>query len=279
MINTPSKPRNPLSTVFSRLLFASMLMLSLLTPGMAQAAKLVVLYVGDTSDNTAGGSIETDLNAMRKTTAEIAKYTGLEPHEHTIVDYQVTPDHVLEAIDDLKVDEDDVLLFWHCSHGFRHEDKDPNPWPDLFFHLTMTGLDYQEVIDMLKAKSPRLLLSMVVVCNSYTNSENPPWIIDGKKTQRAVDTASLRKHYRALFLKQQGSVISTSSHPGETSGFSNHGSHFVVSFLHRLNEEVRQSDNPNWQHLADGVVEDVMKFGSEDQSEEPYFEVDVENID
>lgn len=255
-----------LKRIFGAGLFVALLSISV---SASAAGKLYAILAADTTDESIGDSTEVDLNNMKQELESFKKSTGLEFEKVILSGRSNVSDRLWKAIRNLDVQPEDVVLFYYSGHGFRTREKDPNPWPFIYFNLDDSWLDYADIIKELKGKNPKLLVTMVDVCNSYIDGVRSPIQKSAEVLPKAVQD-KIKKSYLQLFLHNTGSVTVTSSSTGEYSYGSDAGGMYTVAFEKMLSDELRNCSDPTWQHILSKTKRSI----SDD--EHPYFEVDVE---
>jgi len=219
-----------------------------------EAATLHTILVADTTDVSIGDSTAMDLYKMRRQFDKVSKYTEMEQNLITISGDEVRPDKVLEAIDAVKFEEDDVVIFYYSGHGYRTESKEGNPWPNLYFSIEDKGIDLAHVRDVLEEKNPCFLIVMADVCNSFVPDDFAPplmhrfWITGASEDIIAAN-------YRSLFLEAEGTLLISSSEVGEYSWGTNSGGLFTVALLQNLEKMVKATDYPEWEILLDQTAQ------------------------
>ncbi len=224
------------------------------------AATLHSVIVADTMDESIGDSTAVDLSMMRKETSKIAQYTGLKLRETVLQGRLVEPHILLKVIDKLKVQSDDVVVFYFSGHGFRSDSKTDNPWPNLYFSLRGEGVDLALVKEKIEAKKPRFILAIADVCNNeIPDLYSPPLVF--KMFRYANSEEIMQANYRALFLETEGTLIISSSEAGEFAWGTSYGGLFTLAFLQSLDSAIRSSEYPDWEVILTNAYELV----SEDQ--------------
>ena len=257
-------------------LFKISLITFLLTTSIgAQAAHLVSFVVADTKDEDIGDSVETDLRHIKNRVNLIARHTGLTPKTITIRGSKTNPNKVLNEIHQVRVNPEDVVLFYWSGHGFRTPAKGDSPWPNLFFSNTEEGIEYEMVMNLIEQKKPRLTITLVDACNNVIPENYAPPTYRPRALQ--IDTAEVKalkqQNYKQLFLGFKGKINITSSEAGEYSWGSNFGGLYTNAFLDSLDEQIELTIDPNWQDVLDNAAVKVS------ESEHPYYEVKVEEVE
>ncbi|MBT3360124.1 MAG: hypothetical protein HN403_10915 [Rhodospirillales bacterium] len=251
--------------VWGRIFPLLFLMLFVAAPMAAGAADLHAILVIDTNDKSIGRMVDLDRKLIEKELNQIARMTGLNVRETLVRGKNFKLNKVGAAINGLKVDSDDVILFYYSGHGFRTKQK-TYKWPFFYFHSN-EPLDYAWVIQALKAKGARLTITLTDACNNVVNAS-----IREQDQYRAKSMVN-PDAYKTLFLKSKGYIAATSSIPGETSTATSDGSLFTLSFLKALHEEGAKS-NPKWQTMMkNGAGKKLYLNGKYKHT--PFYEMDV----
>lgn len=216
---------------------------AVLLTGPVAAATLHVILVGDTDADRIGRGVSLDLGRMSKLVKSVAHYTGLTLAPKTLSGDELTHGRgykeVTQAISGLSVDSDDVILFYYSGHGTNEQDG--SRWPSLAVEGNWNNLlKLDWVVAKLQQKNPRFFIAMADACNKGLTEEtlNPM-------------TAEKPEHYQKLFLGYQGSIVASSSKPGQYSwNNSLNGSLYTSAFLESLNEELASAE-PDWNRLME----------------------------
>lgn len=237
-----------------------------------------------------GGGFECSIDLMHRAVRNIAAATGLPLNVTKIENFQMTFKNVSEHLNQLNVQPDDIVILYLVIHGGRHPNKE-NRWPDQ--NYIDGSYDFNLLNEILKSKQPRLILSIAESCNGYTvdlsdgvdefddsddadeeDSINYLHLIEKpkavKESPELLETLSesmdedIIEKYQTLFLKQSGSIIISTSSPGETS--SKHpllGGLFTLAFLDCL-EHWRALDVPlvSWEQLINEATSKMDEYNA-----------------
>lgn len=222
------------------------------------AADLHAIIVADTNDSTIGNSTEIDFENMRNEMRRISLYTGLNLKETTIRGKETFPKKVIAKINNLKINKNDVVIFYFSGHGYRTDSKEESPWPYLYFSQANKGIDYDLIGKKLEAYHPRLLIVFADACNSLISDDDAPPLV--KETMMGpVSRELLKSNYRKLFMDVEGVIMVTSSKAGESSWGTPEGGLFTLAFLHNLGKSVKSSSEPSWYLILDKASIQVKK--------------------
>jgi len=205
-------------------------------PISATNSTLHAVLLADTNDETIGRSVKVDLEKVTNLLPSIGKNTGMKIKAQSISGDQLTRRNVTNALNQLSVKPDDAVIFYYSGHGGRMSSK-KTKWPSLFIGGSL--LDFDWIISTLERKNPRFFMAISDSCNNILDYSSGRSHIGKPKPE----------NYQQLFLKYRGSVIASSSSPGEYSwGTPRNGGLFTLTFLNSLNKELGSS-NPNWQNI------------------------------
>lgn len=230
-----------------------------------EAASFHAILVTD----TVGGEFELmgSVDNMQREVKKIAAITGLTLNGLVFEGWQVQIDNVLSEISKLVIEPDDVVLIYFSMHGCRSCEK-TSKWPDLIFTINQAGgngyLDFQKVNELILAKKPRFFLAMAESCNTYRETDNASLEEDEEDisdeheeicylpspSHNKMILSDLESNlyngfteedeidlYRKLFCSYKGSVIISSSSPGEAAiKYPIIGGIFTIKFLESLHQ-------------------------------------------
>ncbi len=244
-------------------------------PESLQAAKLHVLLVGDTLDDSLGIAFNSDLDMMQGKMKEVAEHTDLELNLTIITDDSVKTENILNYLTALEVDSDDVMVMYFTMHGYRTASKE-SQWPNLYFGVEHMGMDFAYINQLAKEKSPRFLLSLADSCNNEIPEDMVPTI--SQKAYKALDMTAaerLKQNYRKLFLESYGSVVISSSIPGQYSwAYVFLGGIYSLSFLDVMEQSMLKAEVPDWHSLLADVSHKVLlETATFNEQQDPQYEV------
>lgn len=200
---------------------------------------------------------QSDLRRWQKELRIIAKHTGVILREKNFIGLEFNKEKVKSYIENLKLEESDVIIFYFSGHGYRTFQK-KTPWPILTFEFYKPGLDIQWMIDTIRSKKPQFALVMSDCCNNYME-----YGFFGNETKNVL--INLRQispqyaGYKQLFCHAKGCIAISSCSEGQFSYGSHQGGLYTQCFFHSLNREL-QEKKPSWKHLlqrANGFIKHI----------------------
>jgi Caspase domain len=244
-------------------IFFGVFFLIISSPFFVEATHLISVIVADTLDDDIGKECLCDFNKMVHLAARIAKYTNLDHTSITLKGSQVTPQTILKKIADMKVEPDDVVIFYYSGHGYRTRKMGANPpWPIYEFSKKDQGLEAELVMHKLEEKQARLLLAISDCCNVFLkkNETEPHLLRNQYKFQAPAlppskeNEKNIEENFRRLFLETAGVIKIASALPGEYSYTTDdpnlNGAQYTIAFLKGFNREIKK-EKANWSSILD----------------------------
>jgi len=233
----------------------------------ASGPTLHAIIAADTDDETVGKSVEIDLENVGKLLLSIQDNTGLRLQTRSISGNELTRNKVIEALNQLSVGPNDVVIFYYSGHGVNLNKG--SKWPALVFGGRFLDLD--EVKARIKAKNPRFLMVFADACNNLVQ------VISSFRGTKGMPRA---KNYRQLFLNYRGDIMASSSIPGQKSwGNNGDGGFFTQAFLNHFNEELASASTPSWQAIMERAKKPLPTYHSEQPFQHPQYEINIRRVE
>jgi hypothetical protein len=254
---------------------------------VALSQTLHAIIVADTNDPSAilrRGIMKTK-NDFETELQIISTQTGLILNKQVFAGNQFTYSNLMRSVELLDPGQDDVVFFYYIGHGILKPEID-NKWPQLILYEVSSGaqtrfVSFKAITDMLQRKNQRLLIAMAEACNST-----------GGRTEHFADEilgmASLSfstreaERLKDLYLRSEGTVISSSSEPGQVSVVSSpDGGYFGQTFLEVHKELTSLPVSADWNTLLEKVklrTTSLSNLRKPDRPQIPQYSVHVRGI-
>ncbi|MBA2368695.1 MAG: caspase family protein [Candidatus Protochlamydia sp.] len=267
-----------------------------------EAASFHAILVGDSLNDHDPTGFEGGVDLWKREIKRIAAFTGLELKGFIFEEHHCRINEVISHIKEMEVESDDVIFIYFAIHGSRSENK-KNRWPDLVFSLDRDKIDFSFINHLLKEKKPRLLLSIADSCNNIVRGnagKDRHKLVDLIEGQTAEEiptvsntdsfrelaihhaTEELLEKYRSLFLEQSGTLLISTSSPGQFS--IKHcltGGIFTGQLIENL-RKIQRNKTTSWESLLIEAsratrqkVEQIRKEMKLDAGQVPQFEINL----
>lgn len=202
---------------------------------------LYAIIVGDTLDDTIGASVASDVRNLKAFLNDVSMNTGMRLYLSEIIGNSLTVDSITSTIKNLSVGSNDFVFFYYTGHGYRTQSK-ASRFPNMVFQEGNAALDIEWVNARLLEKKARFVFTVADSCNViFDDLYAPP----EPKVRFSGDTKAA---YTKLFKEAKGSVIASSSVPGEPSqGYTNGGA-YSLALLNSLKNRLKSKD-ASWQDV------------------------------
>lgn len=250
--------------------FAVQLVLAI---GTANANTMFILVSGNVTDESAiiRQASKADINDVTDLFQQIAKTINYKTkviqfaNDNENRRLPFTSGDILREIDNLNIFQNDIVVFYCHTHGWKTNDNFPQ--------LSM-GTNKKEFLKVstirkrIKAKKARLSLIMTHACNGGDDS-NPMNSI-GRNNFRGVDFSLTQP----LFLSLRGDITITSSHKNYVSRSASTG---AISTTYIINNLIKMANgeiqNVSWHNLINISCDEISgHFGST-----PLYEINLNN--
>jgi hypothetical protein len=242
--------------------FVFALWLALCSSAGLQAATLHAIIAAHTTDEDIGSGVKCNVDCMTSLFNQIAQGADLELKLTVFRDHQFSSRLIFDHIKGLQVEADDVIIYYHSSHGFRTPQMQEQ-WPGLFFGWHQNALRLQDVMEVIEQKPQRLALIIAEVCNN-TIEFGPQFYHMDLGSWFDFDGRSKQNYYR-LFRDFCGTIVATSSEPGQYSWIDlRSGGLFTTSFVQSMRSALK-CRNPDWslvlQKTCEGASQKARDYG------------------
>ncbi len=221
-------------------------------------AKLYLVVVANTLDNSIGTGCEVDRRKLVNEMHSIASALNIGIEEHIIYGSDFSSANVLNTIEAMHPSADDIVLFFYRGHGFRWNNQ-KSSWPSMSTRISsydpFTYVSLDDVYAKIIAKGARLNMVFGDLCNSDVGIDKPEVTNQGTNSLQSnfyPDADKLKK----LFLRSKGNLMSVAASPGEVSWTSAYdGGFFTSSFFESLHAEIGTlSGSGSWKNILISTI-------------------------
>ncbi len=229
-----------------------------------------LLLVCDTDDYTIGKGVSKNVSIVASDISKIAKKINFKLFEHNLIGNNFTISKINKIISNLKVQANDIVLFYYSGHGINGQSN----WPLLL--ISNGSLDLEKIHKKLKSKNPRFLMTFADCCN-YSNTYNSN--SKGKNINSEKIKTNATKSLNLLFSDFRGDIIACGSKTGFSSYNDFIGGFYTVSFFIVLNRALKSKINSDWQTIFE-TTSDFTKQNAQSvgKIQEPFFEINTLNL-
>jgi hypothetical protein len=181
------------------------------------------------------------LGPMMEASAQI---TGLTYQPKVFSGTQFRVGLVGDYMRQMRVESDDVVLFYFSGHGSRQKTK-KSVWPDLWYRLDKADIDLESVASEITAMRPRLGLVIADCCNNVLTLS--------PRIKAAAPHAELDQrvvtNLGRLFLQSRGVWLAAAASPGDYSYADDNGGYYTNALLHSFNYGLIYSEQLSWKDV------------------------------
>ena len=162
-------------------------------------------------------------NFINEVNAALAE-KGYESDVQDFTGTKVSPENCKSAVNLLRVQSDDIIVFYYIGHGGRPNTLsgyvEQHPFPHIYLaqHDAKKCVPLEEIHEKLSAKGARLVVTIGMACNSLDDAmptiTGPTFAVNYGASNMNPQKLKL---IQELFLNVKGNVIATSSLPTQTS--------------------------------------------------------------
>ncbi|MCK4501067.1 caspase family protein [Candidatus Babeliales bacterium] len=252
-----------------------------------QTLHAIIVAATNEDNHVIRKGIQLTVDAMEDEIDLIHKNTKLTTKYYKVTGQDFESAKLRHTIDNIYCNNDDVIFFYFDGHGFRYRDQ-IDKWPILAVGYDIHsiqeafkyGVPFSEIIESLKNKGARLTFMIADCCNSATSYSTP---VDKEIIGQASLSFSIRlpERFRELYENSSGTIIASSSIPGQESRVSNvYGSYFTSSLIEVHKELTSISNNANWEDILEKSKNRTIRITELNNKKEqiPQFEVNVNTI-
>ncbi len=179
---------------------------------------------------------------------------------------------------------DDVVVFYFIGHGVNKPEVD-RQWPQLAFKEGGVGartrlVPFMEIVDQLERKNQRLLIAIAETCNDTSGiteyfAEDLMGMVTLNYSSRDIE------RLKDLYIRSEGTIICSSSEPGQRSVVVPGGGVFASAFLEVHKDLTSLSCFVDWNTLFEKTRLRTISLLQSDRPgrlQSPQFQINVRGI-
>ena len=203
-----------------------------------------------TNDPDIGQSVKYNYANSRELFQSISSSLNYNYIEHSFTGSYFKSSTILEAIDNVNLNPDDIVLVLFSTHGAR-SGYDSNIFPQLDIpnDLISAYKQHQKLIN----KGPKFILTIVEACNGYqdiTPQESFLYEQSNSTIQSDNYTSLQVNNIKKLFQEDiDCNIIITAGQPGKNTWATPNGSMFINCFLRAFNEIISEGTQSTWDNV------------------------------
>ncbi|MCR4853979.1 MAG: caspase family protein [Prevotella sp.] len=219
-----------------------------------------LVEVVNTEISDIGEACARDYKNIKNQMKGITQALGIQLREYPVVGEEFTREAVEKTLNRVKPSSNDVVFFLYSGHGFRFSNQS-SKFPCIYLSTSEydeldenSYMEMDAIYDEVCRKGARLNIVLSDCCNSSIDEE-APCHMRGTLLSRSNNNFSADR-LRDLFINSRGSLLSTSSSPGETSVCDLTGGYFTLSFIRSLRKEINvMNTSPvSWDRLISNTI-------------------------
>ncbi|MDF3818549.1 caspase family protein [Leptospira sp. 96542] len=229
-----------------------------------QSQTLHAVILSDSLDQSIGKSVKKDMANFKDLVNQIASKTGMDLQLTVLDGKDFTYKKANNAFGKINPGSEDLVFIYFSAHGFRMKET-KGKWPLIHFPDD-NFVDQNELYKTQVAKKPRLLIIMSDVCNVYADEGEPiPGVIPRSMS------ANEETNYATLFRYSRGSILASSSIPGQYSQAMDKGGAYSLQFLSNLKSALKSSNTPVWANIMKAANKPL--FANTDHRQDPQYQL------
>ena len=202
--------------------------LAILLCGAAHGRKVKTIIVANTLDHDLHCGVKTNMAMTRSHLEEVAAILDMvDDFEPPVIlqGYDCTKASLMRTLSAMEFGQDDAVLFFYFGHGARS-----NADTSIFPQMSLLGDDgrtmdedhfpIDDVRRILEDKGARFVLVFGDCCNNKVENVSPKsvtLVAASNGSSEYVSSKAVRETLERLFVKSQGSVVTTGSEVGKYS--------------------------------------------------------------
>jgi Caspase domain len=224
-------------------------------PEKVPVTKLILVIVANTHDPVIGKGCRIDIKSIRQMFKKLCHHMKFEFIELLVMGAHYSKKNVTDAIDSLKPDDNDVVVFYYSGHGFSYRkerdkrfpqiDLRSNPASNKIAVINENTRNLMELFKTVKRKGARFNIVIGDCCNNTIRfTRNFKTDDDTLKLMKRKRMAIDKEMCNHLFCDYTGSILVAAADKGQfaVSDFKL-GSLFTLNFTNGLKILIGKSMN------------------------------------
>ena len=221
--------------------------------------RLHLVLVANTLDPSIGLGCTADETNLRNEFRQVADALGVSYQEYIIDGSAFSKERVVSILNSVTPGSNDIVMFIYRGHGFRWNNQ-TDDWPRMDLRTSSyaeitnnSSMNLSEVYSLLKSKGARLNIILGDCCNSVVNASS---VTANNFLTFQVDNNSDINKLKNLFLKTNGTILSSAAQKGEVSWNTAQGGLYSISFLQSLREQISYLSNEvcTWDNILTKTI-------------------------
>ncbi len=233
---------------------------------------LHLVEVVNTEIGDIGEACARDYKNIKNQMKGVTQALGIQLREYSVTGDDFSRKAVVNALNRLRPGSNDIVFFLYSGHGFRFSNQ-RSKFPCIFLSTSeyedLEDDNYMEmakIYDEVVGKGARLNIVLSDCCNSRIDEE-APYYTKGTLLSRNNNNFSLER-LQDLFIRSHGSLLCSSSSPGETSVCDMSGGYFTLSFIRSMRKEISvlNTSPVSWENLITTTINTARERSESDGS-------------
>lgn len=231
------------------------------------ATKLILVIVANTKDPEIGIGCRKDIKSIRHMFRKLSKHMEFEFLELLVMGDNYSKENVQDAIDLLKPDSNDIVVFYYSGHGFSYKKDKEKRYPQVDLRpvkaankiavINENTKNLTDLFEAVKEKGARLNIVIGDCCNNTIKfkrsfKKGDPGLHSMKRPRMIIN----KKTCEAIFCDYTASILVAAADKGQFAVSDDKlGSLFTFNFTNNLkllmNKTVKKEDGLPWKKLLE----------------------------
>ncbi len=250
----------------------------------AQTLHLIVFAGTDDTSSILRTGIRQTKEDVKKEYRLVADQLNMRLNEMVFSGSDFNYINLQQVLGSLHPSGDDVVVFYFIGHGVNKTDID-RQWPQLAFLEGGVGarnrlVPFSDIINQLKRKNQRLLIMIAESCNDSSGrtdyfAEDLMGMVTLSYSSRDIE------RLKDLYIRSEGTIICSSSEPGQRSVVVPSGGVFAMAFLEVHKDLTSISSFADWNTLFEKTrlrTNSLLQTNRPGRIQNPQFQINIRGI-